>query len=49
VVDDHPHLVHAFGGCVVVPCRSAEAADTEMERVLAEVERALARRRQAGR
>jgi hypothetical protein len=49
VVDDHPHLVHAFGGCVVAPCRTAEAADAEMERVLTEVERALARRRQGGR
>jgi hypothetical protein len=48
VVDDHPHLVHAFGGCVVSPCRNADAADGEMARVLVEVERAVARRRQTG-
>ena len=44
VVDDHPHLVHAFGGCVVPPYRTANAADTEMERVSHAVERALERR-----
>jgi hypothetical protein len=45
VVDDHPHLVHAFGGCVVTPYRSANDADTEMDRVFREVEQALVRRR----
>ena len=24
VVDDHPHLVHAFGGCVVRRCLKAD-------------------------
>jgi hypothetical protein len=49
VIDDHPHLVHAFGGCVVAPCRSAQEPDTEMERVFGEIERTLIRRGQAGR
>jgi phosphoglycolate phosphatase-like HAD superfamily hydrolase len=45
VVDDHPHLVHAFGGCVVARYLTADAGDTEMERVYREIERAAARRR----
>jgi len=45
VVDDHPHLVHAFGGAVVAPYRTADPSDAEMARVLGEVERAAARRR----
>jgi hypothetical protein len=49
VVDDHPHLVYAFGGCVVAPCRNAEAADAEMERVLSAIEHARGRRGPAGR
>jgi len=48
VVDDHPHLVHAFGGCHVAPYRTANPADTEMARVLHEVERAEALRRRQG-
>lgn len=48
VVDDHPHLVHAFGGCVVKPYRTPDEKDVEMERVYREVERAAAwRRRQS--
>jgi len=49
VVDDHPHLVHVFGGCVVAPYRSPSDADAEMERVYLEVERALAWRRHQAR
>ena len=45
VVDDHPHLVHALGGCVVAPYRRSEPADREMERVYTEVQRAMASRR----
>lgn len=37
VVDDHPHLVEFFGGCLVGRYLSANAADCEMSRVLAEV------------
>jgi hypothetical protein len=48
VVDDHPHLVHAFGGLVVAPCWSAETADAEMERVHAAIGEAMARRDRAG-
>lgn len=44
VVDDHPHLVHAFGGCVVARYLRADDADREMERVYEEVRRAVARR-----
>ncbi len=44
VVDDHPHLVHAFGGCVVAAYRIANEGDTEMERVFHEVQRTLLRR-----
>ena len=43
VVDDHPHLVHAFGGCVVRSYLKPDPADREMERVAAEIERAAAR------
>ena len=45
VVDDHPHLVHTFGGCVVAPYRRPNAKDAEMERVYDEVVRAVERRR----
>jgi len=34
VVDDHPHLVDIFGGCVVGPYRCVDAGDREMWRVL---------------
>jgi hypothetical protein len=44
VVDDHPHLVEAFGGCVVRRYLRPDPADREMERVAAEIERAAARR-----
>jgi phosphoglycolate phosphatase-like HAD superfamily hydrolase len=44
VVDDHPHLVHAFGGCVVSRYLAPDPADREMERVYAEIGRAAARR-----
>jgi hypothetical protein len=33
VVDDHPHLVAAFGGSVVAPYTGAREPDGEMERV----------------
>lgn len=42
-VDDHPHLVHVFGGCVVTRYLTTDDSDTEMERVYHEVERAAAR------
>ena len=45
VVDDHPHLVHAFGGWVVQRYLRADPADREMERVYTEVQRAMASRR----
>jgi hypothetical protein len=45
VVDDHPHLVHAFGGLVVAPYRHEDQTDTEMQRVLPAVQRAVVRRR----
>lgn len=44
VVDDHPHLVHAFGGLVVTRYLAADPADREMERVFSAVTRAAARR-----
>jgi phosphoglycolate phosphatase-like HAD superfamily hydrolase len=43
VVDDHPHLVRAFGGCVVARYLVADPADREMERVYAEIARATVR------
>ena len=45
VVDDHPHLVQAFGGCVVSRYLRADPNDREMERVYGEVQRAAAHRR----
>jgi hypothetical protein len=42
VVDDHPHPVAAFGGCVVSPYTGGGAPDGEMKRVLGEVRRAAA-------
>jgi hypothetical protein len=48
VVDDHPHLVYAFGGCVVARYLKRNDDDREMERVLKEVE-AAARRRPSSR
>jgi hypothetical protein len=45
VVDDHPHLVAHFGGCVVARYLSADEGDREMERVYEEVRRAAARSR----
>ena len=45
VVDDHPHLVHAFGGCVVNRYLSPNPADREMPRVYDAVQRAIALRR----
>ncbi len=48
VVDDHPHLVAIFGGCVVRPYRNHDPDDREMSRVIGEVERiAVFRRAQA--
>jgi hypothetical protein len=44
VVDDHPHLVDTFGGCVVAQYLLANAADREMERVWREIVRAIASR-----
>jgi hypothetical protein len=49
VVDDHPHLVHAFGGCVVTPYRRANAADVEMQRVCRAIEAEAARRERSRR
>jgi hypothetical protein len=49
VVDDHPHLVHAFGGCVVRRYLMPDARDREMERVYQEVQRAVTRRGRSGR
>lgn len=49
VVDDHPHLVHAFGGCVVSRYLAADPADREMERVYAEIGRAAASALRGGR
>jgi hypothetical protein len=37
VVDDHPHLVHAFGGCVVSRYLREDPDDVEMERVSEEI------------
>jgi hypothetical protein len=45
VVDDHPHLVAVFGGCVVTPYRSPDQHDREMTRVYEEIERAVGWRR----
>jgi hypothetical protein len=42
VVDDHPHLVHIFGGCVVQRYLNADERDTEMERVYQDIEHATA-------
>lgn len=39
VVDDHPHLVHHFGGLVVSRYLKQDLADTEMERVYSEISR----------
>lgn len=36
-VDDHPHLPHIFGGCVVSAYRRPDPRDREMARVVAEV------------
>jgi hypothetical protein len=38
VVDDHPHLVDIFGGCVVGPYRRVDPGDREMWRVVSAVE-----------
>ena len=45
VVDDHPHLVAAFGGCVVRRYLAPDPHDREMERVYDEIQRAVAYRR----
>ena len=37
VVDDHPHLVDVFGGCVVTAYRSFDPEDRELDRVVAEI------------
>ena len=42
VVDDHPHLVDIFGGCVVETYLRADPADREMWRVQDAVARAVA-------
>lgn len=39
VVDDHPHLVHAFGGCVVARYLQPDPSDQELERVYTEITR----------
>lgn len=39
VVDDHPHLPHVFGGCVVRAYRDPDPHDQEMIRVVAEIDR----------
>lgn len=38
VVDDHPHLVHFFGGCLVNRYLLPNPQDVEMTRVLTEIE-----------
>ncbi len=43
VVDDHPHLVQAFGGCVVARYARPDPADREMERVYDAIARAALR------
>jgi hypothetical protein len=48
VIDDHPHLVAVFGGCVVSAYRSPDDNDQEMQRVYGEVERVVAWRRRQG-
>jgi hypothetical protein len=44
VVDDHPHLVHAFGGIVVSRYLAADPSHLEMERVYQAIVKATARR-----
>jgi hypothetical protein len=44
VVDDHPHLVEAFGGCVVSAYTRGGAADSEMDRVSHDIDRVAATR-----
>jgi phosphoglycolate phosphatase-like HAD superfamily hydrolase len=43
VVDDHPHLVHHFGGLVVSRYLEEDLADTEMDRAYAEISRVTAK------
>jgi hypothetical protein len=43
VVDDHPHLVHHFGGCTVRRYLRPDPADTEMLRVYNEIAAMTAR------
>jgi hypothetical protein len=45
VVDDHPHLVYAFGGCMVSRYLRADPDDVEMERVYGEVAKVARRAR----
>ncbi|MBI2760200.1 MAG: hypothetical protein HYX51_02095 [Chloroflexi bacterium] len=45
VVDDHPHLVHAFGGCVVSRYLREDPDDAEMERVYDEIGKVARRAR----
>jgi len=42
VVDDHPHLVHHFGGLVVSRYLKEDLADREMERAYCEISRTAA-------
>jgi phosphoglycolate phosphatase-like HAD superfamily hydrolase len=44
VVDDHPHLVHTFGGCTVERYLTEDSTDDEMERVYGVIAREAARR-----
>ena len=39
VVDDHPHLVHAFGGMVVTAYVEPDLEDAEMSRVVDRIDR----------
>ena len=45
VVDDHPHLVAHFGGCVVSRYMVADDSDRDLWRVYDEIARYTARRR----
>ena len=48
VVDDHPHLVHHFGGIVVSRYLKQDLGDTEMERVYSEISRITSKPAQKG-
>ena len=45
VIDDHPEIVEVFGGTLVEPAGKAFFEDREMERVYAEVQKFIEKRR----